>query len=151
MKKQHKKIAIVFDFMRTLYDPDSSLLYPETQSLLKFLEKFSELHLITRNEGQREYLIEELGIRKYFTSIHFLDRKTQKSFQEIIDSKKNEYEEIYCIGDVVWEEIMVGNKLGWKTIWLKHGKFGNTIPKDEAEIPWKIITSLGELKEIFKK
>ena len=151
MKKQHKKIAIIFDFMRTLYNPESLALYSETLSLLEFLNEFSELHLITRKEGQREQLVEELGIKKFFTSINFLDRKTQKSFQKIINPKKEMYEEIYCIGDVVWEEIMIGNKLGWKTIWLKHGKFGNTIPKEEAEIPWKVITSLYEVKEIFKK
>ena len=80
-----------------------------------------------------------------------MDRKTKKHFEEFVARKKRKYEEVFCVGDVIWEEIAIGNKLGWKTVRVKQGKFADAVPKSEEEMPWRTISNIGEVRGIFKK
>ncbi len=137
--------------MRTLYDPECHELYPGAFRMLQLLARTHDLYLVTRKEGQREHAIKDHGITDFFQDISFVDRKTQKHFAEIIEKSKREYEEIFVVGDVIWDEIMIGNKLGWKTIWFQNGKFKDALPKEEVEMPWKTAGSIAEILELFEE
>lgn len=137
---------IVFDFMRTLYDPESHSLIEGSKEVLETLHvKDYTLSLVTRIEGQREEVIKELGLQPFFSDILFtLDKK------EVLHSLVQKYPEkqMFVIGDRVQEEIAYGNELGVTTIWFKAGKFSTDEPRTEVEKPTYIISSLTEVLEL---
>lgn len=125
---------IIFDFNRTIYDPERKRLIGGSVFVLKKLKKHGlELYLMTRQEKNRKQLIKNLGIQKYFSKIIFTQEKTYLNFKKLL-GKKNHIE-TYVIGDRVMEEIKIGNCLKLKTIWLKQGKFSNEKPSESIEIP----------------
>jgi FMN phosphatase YigB (HAD superfamily) len=147
MKTQQKDKAIVFDFMRTLYDPQSDRLVYGAKRVLNTLYKKHDLFLVSYRENQRHALIRELGIEKYFRRINFVDKKTKREFKKIISPKQYRY--IWIVGDRVEDEISIGNGLGWRTIWVAQGKFKNRLPKYHAEYPTYSTKSLYKILNLF--
>lgn len=139
---------IIFDYNRTLYDPEMHSLYPEAAVLLRNLSQEHDLYLIGRNEPGRSNKLNELDIRQYFKKTRFVDQKTEKLFIEIITKDQNIP---FVIGDRVYEEITIGNKLGYRTIWVRQGKFSNEVPRNEAENPLFIVRNLSEIAPILKQ
>ena len=136
--------------MGTLYDPERAVLHAGAISLLKHLSKTADLYLVTRLSEHYKSMLKEFGVEHLFAGVSLVERKTKKVFEEMIRNTGREYDEVFCVGDVIWDEIIIGNKLGWKTIWFKNGKFGNVVPKDEVEIPWKTVESLEEIAALFE-
>lgn len=132
---------IIFDFYRTLYDPDIEDLMPDSLMVLKSLWQSNfELILITRKEQGRPELIESLDIDKYFSQILQVNEKG-RALQKVI--KSHPERSFVVIGDRAHEEIVIGNKLGTKTIWLRAGKFASELP--ESFKPTHTVNSLIEI------
>lgn len=139
---------IVFDFNRTLFDPEKGELFPQAEKVLKTLsQKGFSLFLVSRGED-REVLINELGIKKYFKKIVVNKEKTLASFEETIRGEWIELENSYVIGDQVKREITFGNLLGFKTVWLKKGKFAFESSVGVAEKPDFEIKNLEEILDL---
>lgn len=140
-----KKI-IIFDFNRTLYDPEQERIMPEALTILEYLSsKNYELILVSRAVQNRKVLINKLGITPYFNKIIIANNKSLKLFNKIIGAKPT-----VIIGDRVKTEITLGNQLGATTIWFKNGKFKDEIPNNNMEKPNYIITNLKQIKTILK-
>ncbi len=140
------KRIIIFDFNRTLYDPDSKALIPNAHKILKYSRvKGFELYLITRAEGFRKELLDNLGIKHYFREVIFTNDKKKKDFQKILQKKDVEVRSSFVVGDRAWKEIAIGNSLGFKTIWVKRGKFQNELPRKAQEYPTHMVEELREI------
>lgn len=139
---------IILDYNRTLYDPETQSLYPEAAVLLRNLSQKHDLYLIGRNEPGRSNKLDELDIRRYFKEVRFVDQKTEELFGNIITDNENV---TFVIGDRVYEEIAIGNKLGYRTIWVRQGKFSGETPRKEAENPLLTVHSLSEIEPILEK
>jgi hypothetical protein len=63
-------MKIIFDYNRTIFDPDTDNLYFGVLDLLQKLSQKYELFLISRNEPTRKGRLEKLNIKK--TSINFI-------------------------------------------------------------------------------
>lgn len=140
---------IILDFNRTLYNPDNDKLEDYAISLLEYLSTRAILILIGKGTESRQDLIETLNIKQYFQKIIIVEEKNIEQLKAI----KNQYTHIpifYSIGDRVKKEIKLGNKMGFKTIWFKTGKFSSEVPQDEDERPWQTVTSLEEIKLYIK-
>lgn len=136
---------IIFDFNRTLYDPETDSLMEGAFTVLEALfARGEELHLVSRQEGGREDLLQRLGIDYFFTSVHFVPEKTRAHFQDIIASTSDVSREVYVVGDYLKSEIALGNQCGAKTLWLKRGAFADDMPLPHEE-PWRTIHSLKEI------
>jgi FMN phosphatase YigB (HAD superfamily) len=132
---------IIFDFYRTLYDPDIEDVMPDSLMVLKSLwQSDFELILITRKEHGRPELIESLGIDKYFSQILQVNEKAS-ALSKVMKSYPER--SFVVIGDRAHEEIVIGNKLGAKTIWLQAGKFASELP--ESFIPTHTVHLLKEI------
>lgn len=141
-----KNRAIIFDFMRTIYNPDTGALVPNSKDILDHAYKSYDCFLVSKNGEGRDTLVSELGIDNYFKSIHYVDTKTTDLFSEIIG---NNYTDVYVVGDRISSEIATGNKLGYTTIWFKNGKFAEDGPTEESGNPNYVVLSLEEVKNII--
>ena len=148
--------GIIFDFNRTIYDPEKNTLTEGVIGLLEDLSSRFQLCLLSSGaEAERRKQISELGLDEYFKDIQVNEGEKQEShFQRclrIMNLKASS--EIAVIGDRVAGEICVGNQVGMLTIWYKSGKFATRLPQSKQEIPDYTITALTlqELNKILEK
>ena len=118
-------------------------MFPGVIPLLKKLKKQNRLILITRKEGKRESLIQDMGLEEFFEQILLTDKKTIEAFASLID--KNDKNIV--VGDRLVDEIAIGNQLGCITIHLKQGKFADDSINIKADFT---ITTMTELLPIIK-
>ncbi len=138
--------AIIFDYYRTVYIPDEGIPIA-TQNLVRELkEQGIILAVITRNESAKK----NIPFDPFFSFFSFIKTvegdKTEEDFREVMKQIKVKDEEILVVGDRIKKEIIIGNKLGLKTVWLKKGLYATEIPKTKAEEPWKTIEDLQDIK-----
>jgi FMN phosphatase YigB (HAD superfamily) len=143
-----KTKAIIFDFNRTLYDPDSRALFEGVHDLLETLNRHYHLFLMGKGSIDRQNLITELGLGPYFEDIVVKEEKYLEDFEFL--RSKHPAAEYYSVGDRIKKEIKFSNLNGMKTIWFKNGKFAGEGPDLEIEQPWKTITNLQELLGILE-
>lgn len=143
------KTSIIFDFNRTLYDPDMKALVPSALLVLQELHaRGHRLFLVSRKENNREGLVKDLGIDIYFADIAFLAEKTKETLEAFM--QKNGIEESsFMVGDRIREEIAIGNTLGMQTIWFQGGKFAIESPRSKEEEPTFHVTNLKEILTII--
>ncbi len=141
--------VIVFDFNRTIYDPDRRQLLPQVEHVFKNLtERCYELHLISTANASRAQLIKELGISQYFRAVSITDDKARE-FLRLSADKEIEFDASFVVGDRVRGEISHGNRAGMQSIWLKAGKFSEELPEAPHEQPRHTVGRLIEILEII--
>lgn len=139
---------MIFDFNRTLYDPDAKSLVPKATFVLNALTRRGfTLFLVSRAERSRRSAIDNSGIGRYFNGISISNEKNKDDFMSVIGDKKIDFENSFVVGDRLSDEIKIGNALGFKTIRIKAGKFSNEVPQTADEIP---TYSVDNLEEILK-
>lgn len=141
---------IIFDFNRTIYDPEANTLYPIVPKLLKTLRRNGfELHLVSRANNSRSQLIKDLGLNESFNSAVITKSKSLSDFKKLLEGEEVNKEMSFVIGDRVKEEIRYGNLLGLKTVWLQKGRFADEFPESEQEKPSFTIKNLKELLDLI--
>ncbi len=147
--------GIIFDFNRTIYDPEKNALTEGAIELLEDLSSRFQLCLLSKtDEADRRKQISKLGLDKYFKDIQVNEGEKHKShFKRCLKIMNLKASEVAVIGDRVVGEIRVGNQLGMLTIWYKSGKFATRLPQNEQEVPDYTITALtlSELDKILEK
>lgn len=141
------KEAVIFDFLRTLYNPDCQPLEENTIEVLEYLKgKQFKLYLIAKAAEKRLELINGLGIADYFQKILLVPKKTINDFGLCIFDAHTKAENFSVVGDRVTGEITLENQLGMLTFWYKKDKFRRELPTSEPQEPKVTIYSLRELK-----
>lgn len=143
-----KKI-IIFDFNRTIYDPDNGCLISGARLVFRtlFRRGFS-LYLVSRAGKSRTELIKNLRIGQYFSRVIIAKEKGKKDFERIVAPRAVERSLSFVIGDRTRKEISIGNSLGLQTVWLKAGKFANEKPRKKIERPTYTVGTLREILSI---
>lgn len=141
--------AIIFDYNRTLFNPESGVLFFGVKEILEhYQEKKYTLFLVAKGDKERKEQIKSLGLNAYFKKIIVNPEKTKSDFEECMKACEEEVE-FYVVGDRIKREILFGNQCGMKTIWLKRGKFKNETPEKIEEEAHYIISSIQEIKKII--
>lgn len=144
-----KKI-IIFDFNRTIYDPDNKCLVYGTRFVLRILfRRGFLLYLVSRAGKSRRALIESLGIGQYFSCIKIVKEKSKKDFERILVSKEINRSLSYVIGDRIRKEISIGNSLGLQTVWFRAGKFADEKPRKKIERPKYTVRNLRDILSVI--
>ncbi len=147
--------GIIFDFNRTIYDPEKNALTEGVIGLLEDLSLRFQLCLLSKGvEAERRKQISELGLDEYFKDIQVNEGEKQEShFQRCLRIMNLKASEVAVIGDRVAGEIRVGNQSGMLTIWYKSGKFAARLPQNKQETADYTITALTlrELNKILEK
>lgn len=140
-------MTIIFDFNRTLYNPETAALMPGALQLLEALRATGHtLYLVSKKEAGREAKPETLGINSFFTQMYFVEEKGE-ALKKIISASPTP---VFVVGDYLYEEVRIGNKLGAKTIWFKAGRFANLLPEEADDEPWRSVTSLEEVLPLIR-
>jgi FMN phosphatase YigB (HAD superfamily) len=139
-------MKILFDYNRTLFDPDAGRLYDGVSEMLEALSVRHDLYLVSRNEPARERVFLSSSIRKFFVDFAFVGEKSE----EILDSFIRG-EEAIVIGDSIRDEIRIGNRLGCTTIRLLRGKFKDEKPSSPEEQPDYEAKDMSELVAIIRR
>ncbi|RJQ35255.1 hypothetical protein C4568_01390 [Candidatus Parcubacteria bacterium] len=146
MNPKENGLAVIFDFNRTIYDPDRNDFIDGAEDLLRFLhEKQVPMYLVSKAEESRPQVLEEMGLANYFQKTFFVERKEPALFFEILRDTNLQPKDVYVIGDHLHKEIRSGNQSGMRTIWLKSGKFADLEPATVSDTPWQTITHLREV------
>lgn len=142
--------VIIFDFKRTVFDPGTGKLLPGTKSVLQILKNRGfNLYLISHGSFPRG-LIDSLGIGQFFTDVVISKKKSIKDFEKIVSSNKVDIDASFVVGDRIKSEIAFGNSLGFKTIWVKRGKFADEVPNDSGELPNATVRNIEGVLEIAR-
>lgn len=141
--------CVIFDWKRTLYDPDTKNFIDGAVELLEFIKsKNISLVLIGKGGDDMHYEVDRLGVRKYFKEIVFArGEKDPQVFRTYIS--KDNPETTLIIGDRVRSELEIGKKLGATTIWIKQGKFASEEPDNTDQKPDYIVLSLRKCKDLL--
>jgi FMN phosphatase YigB (HAD superfamily) len=137
-------MTIIFDFNRTLFDPEMGNIFLGVGTMLQRLSRKHVLILITRKEGSRESVIRDLKLEKLFKQIILLEQKSVEAFNEAAGNA----EEVMVVGDRLIDEIAIGNTLGFVTVHVKQGIFAE---QGTDIIPTHSINKIGELEDIVTR
>lgn len=145
------KKAIIFDFNRTLFDPEKGCLIEGAKKLLtEALFKEYTLFLLTRCEATGLETVNSSGIANLFSKIVVSEKRNICDLKKLLVSEKIDISKSIVIGDSIKAEIRLGNTLGLTTIWFRNGKFSNTLPTRKIEKPKVTVKKLAEVKKFLQ-
>ncbi|MCL5432656.1 MAG: HAD hydrolase-like protein [Patescibacteria group bacterium] len=141
--------TVIFDWKRTLYDPDSKTLINGVFDILEFL-RGKKIKLVLIGKGGKEMFneVKRLKVEKYFLEIIFNEGPKDETLYKKFVSPRSPGSTIF-VGDRIRSELAIGNKLGAVTVWFKNGKFSKEGPLDKSQIPTHTIKSLSEVKSLM--
>lgn len=122
-------ITYIFDWKRTLYDPENkNLIEGVLETLGAVSQKGGRMVLIGKGGREMYDEVERLGIKEFFDYILFEEGpKRAVQFEAFVDPKQPR--QTIFIGDRLKSELTIGHDLGATTIWVRQGKFADeTIP-----------------------
>lgn len=141
---------VIFDWKRTLYDPDQQVLIDGTKELLDLIKsKNIPMVLIGKGGDEMDEEVSRLEVKEYFKQIIFAEgTKDPHMFMPYI-SEDNSKKTLF-IGDRVRSELEIGKRLGATTIWVKQGKFVLEEPLNEDQKPVYTVSDLTDCKLLLQ-
>ncbi len=140
--------VVVFDWKRTLYDPDEQVLIDGALHVLEHVKKISvPMYLIGKGGEDMYDEVQRLRVAEFFTKIVFREgAKDEDLFKPYIteDSARTIF-----LGDRIRSELAAGKSLGATTIWVRQGKFADEAPENSSQVPDFTVTSLLEAQGVL--
>ncbi len=150
MKNDHSKRTVIFDFIRTLYDPVSASLYTGVRSMLSDVSDDRRMILYSRRDRSRLELLKEMEIADMFEGAYFVERKGAENLQEILDKHSLQAAECIVVGDMISSELVAAGDLGIDTIWFKQQSFAQVLGGSEYA-PTQTVHSISEMHRLLKQ
>ncbi len=147
--------AVIFDYGRTLYDPEVDNLFPGTIETLEWLQQ-NEIKMglvsvaLTDDVTERISDLDRFNLKRFFDAIDIIARSHEKDFALILEKLGVEPERCVVIGDNLKREITVGNMMGAYTVWTKERLSADWQPDGDIQTPKATIHKIEELIEILK-
>ena len=145
---------IIWDFNRTLYDPDvDALIEGAMDVLICASQKGYKGILFSKNKAGEMPIkdqLERLFIRGFFQEVIESEEKNIKDIEHLLFLYPPDKTKSYLISDRAQTDVPVGNALGFKTVWFKNGKFARDLPRTAEETPLFIINKLIDFKHILE-
>lgn len=145
---------IIWDFNRTLYDPDAgALIEGAVDVLICARQKGYTSILFSKNktgETPIKEQLDRLAISRYFQAVIESEEKNIKDIKQLLFLYPPDKTKSYLISDRAQTDISVGNALGFRTVWFKNGKFARDLPRTAEETPLFTIDKLIQFKHILE-
>lgn len=139
--------VVIFDFNRTIYNPETKKLFPNVVSILIQLKSSGcVLFLLSFGGKERTQQILDLGITSYFDKV-YVSKSKVVAFRKLVVERALQQANTFVVGDRIKEEIRIGNMYGFQTVWLKKGIFAEELPKDLLEFP---VYKIRNLRQFLK-
>jgi FMN phosphatase YigB (HAD superfamily) len=141
---------VIFDWKRTLYDPDSKTLIDGAMEVLETLSNRNiPMFLIGKGDDDMYGEVTRLNVGKFFKEVKFVKgEKNPEYYKPHIDTLNPG--DTVIIGDRVRSELSAGKSLSTTTIWVRQGRFADELPENKLEIPDFQVGSLTELKNLIQ-
>ena len=146
---------IIFDWGRTLYDPDAEALFPGVREMLPWLSGKYKLYIVSlASKGEEEIvkrrkMIKDFGIEQYFQDIFFAPEDKDSLYEGLVAKYTLNLAETAVVDDRIIRGVAWGNRNGATTVWFQNGKFGTELPTVETGGPTHHITAFNDLRNIF--
>lgn len=141
--------TIIFDWKRTLYDPDRQVLIDGAMEILDLIKGKNIPMVLIGKGGENMHLeVKRLGVGKYFRQVVFAEGEKDPAVFMPYLSKDNSRKTLF-IGDRVRSELEIGRKLDATTIWVKQGKFAVEEPENNDQKPDYIVSSLKDCSKLI--
>lgn len=140
-------LAVLFDFNRTLYNPDTDALNEYARELLSHLQQRGiPLFMVCKGGEERKKKIEELGLLPFFQRVIVTERKGLVDFF----SCRSEYPDAQwiAIGDRLVEELRYAKEAGMETVWFRNGRFAHEQPAQTGIHPGYVVFNLTEVPSL---
>lgn len=144
------KRTVIFDFIRTLYDPVSAALYSGARAMLEDIAADRRLILYSRRDRSRAELLEEMGIDDLFESAYFVDQKNSENLAEILKKHDLKPEDCIVVGDMIASELAAAGELDIDTIWFKQQAFANILASLTYR-PTHTVNSISDMHRLIKQ
>lgn len=142
---------IIFDWKRTLYDPNTQKLIDGTTQLLEYIKKKNiPMILIGKGGDDMQQEVNRLGVGKFFLKIIFAEGEKDPNIFAPHISEDHPANTLF-IGDRILSELSIGNRLGATTVWVQQGKFKAELPENREQEPDYIVSSLPKCLSLLKK
>ncbi len=140
----NKPPVIIFDWNRTLYDPETQALDSQALAVIQSLHEYGcSLYLISTDGKERRVEVSQFLSTEIFKKIFIVSEKSLDQFRAV--KHLHPESEIWVVGDRIQKEIFLGKSAGMKTIWFQSGKFSKELPRSNKEEPDFKINTLGDL------
>lgn len=113
---------IIFDFYKTLFNPETGKLFDGIKEILIYLSPKIPLFLITVGNKERKNQIKKLNIDIYFKKIIYCKKKNEKIFNKLLVKNNVSPKESIIVGDNEEEEIKIAKNLGIEIIKINYKK-----------------------------
>lgn len=145
--------ALVFDWNRTLFDPETGKESPGAYEVLKECVSRGLRLALASSAGKaadttvetRVAQIEASPLRRFFEIVKITNGDKDVMMDEIVIHFNTERKKILIVDDRMVRGIRYGNQKGIPTAWLQKGKFSTEAPTEETGIPTFILASLKDL------
>ena len=145
---------IIFDWGRTLYDPDAKSLLSGASETLQILKRKHLLAVVAlASDGdieRRQRALKESGIETLFSLVLFGAENKDALYKQALNDLQINPSEVVIVDDRVIRGVRWGNQNGAKTIWLRRGKFSEELPDADTGEPTHTITDISELVGLLK-
>jgi FMN phosphatase YigB (HAD superfamily) len=155
MKKQVNIKTVIFDWGRTLWDPDQGDFFPGAEELLNnFSTRYQLILVPLASKGEEEIvrrrqILADRGFEKYFAEIVFVPSEKDEAYASVFRKYNFVPNEVVIVDDRMIRGIAWGNRVGAHTVWFQNGKFKDELPDKETGDPTHTITCLLDLKELL--
>lgn len=147
-----KPKAIIFDWIGVLSGGTKGGVYTFSAGVLESLKPEYKLGLVSLagfgNEKRQQDIINS-GLAKYFDSVVIDTTKKPAHYTKCIRELGVTPEETVVVDDRTVKGIMIGNKLGCSTVWVRKGHYEHELPNTETGNPTYVINTIQQLKEIL--
>ena len=147
--------TIVFDWGRTIWNPDSDALFHGARKILERLSVGRRLMIVSlATKGaeeieRRKRIIADLEIAGLFTDIVFVSEEKDEAYVSLFAKHELDHTKTVIVDDRIIRGIAWGNRTGVYTIWFQNGKFKDELPSEETGEPTFTITDFEQLGPIF--
>lgn len=145
--------AIIFDWGRTLHDPETDALFEGVSEMVQKLSKQFNLALVSLAKSDsppaRKKKIEKSGIAKYFKVILVGGEDKDEMYEHALTELGIAPSEVAIVDDRTVRGIAWGNRKGAVTVWVKRGKFAKELPDERTGNPMFTVSNTQELKDLF--
>ena len=146
--------AIIFDWGRTLHDPETDTLFSGVLETVQNLSKNYSLALVSLAKSdspeKRRKKIEESGVAEYFKLILVGEDNKNAMYEKVLTDLKVTPKEVVIVDDRIVRGVAWGNYKGAVTVWLRKGKFAEELPSQETGDPTFTINDITELNNLLR-
>jgi FMN phosphatase YigB (HAD superfamily) len=146
----------IFDWGRTLYDPEHECLFEHTKATLSYLQEKGHtlcvVALATAGQekiAERQRIIEKENLGRYFVSVQFDVENKDAMYVRALEMHGVAPHDVVIVDDRVVRGIAWGNAHGCTTVWVQNGKFADELPDEKTGMPTYTIREIGELRNLF--